>query len=57
LVASYLLSYEAYYMPYKKTKSFNLKAIKYYIYSIVALSRLDRRADSAHNTKYLFFEP
>jgi hypothetical protein len=44
-------------MPYKKTKSFNLKAIKYYIYSITALSRLDKRANSAYNTKYLFFEP
>ena len=56
-MASYLLGYKAYYTPYKKTKSFNLKAIKRYIYSIAALSRPDRRANLAHNTKYLFFEP
>jgi hypothetical protein len=57
LVASYLLSYEAYYMPYKKTKSFNLKTIKRRVHSIAALSRPDRRANSAHNTEFLFFEP
>ena len=43
-------------MPYKKTKSFNLKAIKCYIYSIVVLSRLDNRTNLAYNTEYLFFE-
>ena len=57
LVASYLLSYKAYYIPYKKTKSFNLKIIKRRVYSIVALSRLGERANLAHNTEYLFFEP
>jgi hypothetical protein len=57
LVASYFLSHKAYYTPYKKTKSFNLKIIKRRVYSIVALSRPGRRADSAYNTEYLFFEP
>jgi len=57
LVASYLLSYKAYYIPYKKTKRFNLKSIKYYIYSIIVLSKLGERANLAHDTEYLFFEP
>jgi hypothetical protein len=56
-VASYLLDYKAYYTPYKKIKRFNLKSIKYRVYSIAALSRPGERANLAHNTEYLFFEP
>jgi len=44
-------------MPYKKTKSFNLKAIKRRVRSIAALSRPDGRANLAHNIEFLFFEP
>jgi hypothetical protein len=44
-------------MPYKKTKYFNLRTIKRYIYSIIVLSRLSKRANLAYNKEYLFFEP
>jgi hypothetical protein len=56
-VASYLLGYKEYYIPYKNSRNISLTNIKRHVTRIVTLSRPGGNVDQIYNTKYLLFEP